>query len=402
MVLAGVPFGCRRTGKPPPASPPAVPAAPAFDESQRARATALGGEIARLINEHRLADLAAMIEFDPLIEAAFAGIDWQGSDQLRGFRQGFVRSIHDKPANMFSPLDGAQARFLRLRDTPTGTTILVRCMMDDGACTYLDFHPRFHPDGKTTLREFFNHATGLSLGETLRSLVIGIVPTLDVSLMDRVFGGKQKIDAAVVVAFCEACKRKDAAAAKAAFPKLPAGVRSNRPIFLAYLQTLMQNVDDPDYLAALDEGRKLYPNDPTLDFLSIDFHLLKKDYAALDASLRRIEERLGKDANLSTLRAVGFTEAGDAAGAAPLVAEALEMEPDFLNAHHVRLKVAILQRDFPLACRVLDDINSRSPDSWEAPDPANGPAFEAFVESGEYRAWLDRRAENAADADKPR
>jgi hypothetical protein len=179
---------------------------------------------------------------------------------------------------------------------------------------------------------------------------------------------------------------------------LPDDVRRSRLIFMSYLQVLMQDPGDPAYLTALEEGERLYPNDATLDFLAIDLHLLRKNYLAYESSIRRIEERLGRDAHLATLRAAGLIEAKDYSTAQAVIAEAIALEPDFKNAHRLRLKLAILQRDFTTACIVLDELNQRFGGKWRAPEPEKGEAFKDFAASAQYSEWLARQPDKTAPA----
>jgi hypothetical protein len=111
---------------------------PPLEPSQRESLNAFGEEMARLINEGKRKELAGLIDIDAVIAAAFAGVDWKSNDEVRGFYNGFVRSLHDDPAQLLRLLEGAEARFLRVRDTPRGTSALVRCILDSGASTYFD------------------------------------------------------------------------------------------------------------------------------------------------------------------------------------------------------------------------------------------------------------------------
>jgi hypothetical protein len=407
VVLAGAVASCRRSAKSP--SPPAgavpssqaEPSPPPLEASQRDRLNGFGEQLARLINDGKLNDLVRLLNIEALIEAAFAGVDWKSHSEVRGFYNGFVRSLHDDPVQLLRQLDGGEAKFLRIRETPRGTAVLVRCILRNGASTYFDVYPRFDADGTIGIREFYNHATGLTVLEAFRSVVLVVVPGLDVSFLEKVFTGRQKIDPQVFMEFAAALKTKDAARAKAAFPKLSDEARRSRPIFMSYLQVLMQDPDDPAYLAALEHGQQLYPGDPTLDFLAIDLHLLKKNYPAYDAAIRRIEDRLGRDAHLLTLRAAGLIEAKDYSSAQPVVAEAIALEPDFKNGYRLQLKLAILQRDYAAACATLDELKKRFAGRWRAPDPESGQPFKDFADSPEYHAWLARHSSKQTPPAEP-
>ncbi|MGI8604570.1 MAG: tetratricopeptide repeat protein [Verrucomicrobiales bacterium] len=351
---------------------------------------AFGKQLEDQINDGQLKEVAGLIDFDPLLEAAFAGIDWRENEETRGFHNELVRSLRVDPAQILKSLAGARAKFLRVRDTPRGQAVVIRCILHNGGSTYLEVFARPAPDGKLAIREIHNHATGVAVEEALRSIVITIVPSLDVSFLDRMFGGRQKIDAAAFSQLADAFKRKDVVQAKAAFAKMPAELKRARPVFMSYLQVLMDNPQDPAYLAALEEGQRIYGADPTLDFLRIDLHLLQNDYSAYDACLRRIEGMLETDAHLLTLRGIGYVEGRDYVAADAVLNQAVAIEPDFENAYRLRFKLAVLRRSYAEAITTLDELDRHFGEQWSPEKSDASAAFQEFLQSPEYRAWLDR------------
>ena len=66
-------------------------------------------------------------------------------------------------------------------------------------------------------------------------------------------------------------------------------------------------VDDDEYLIAISDLRKAYPNDLASALHSIDFYFLKNEFGKMRESIDRVIDKLGPDSHLYGLKAVGFS-----------------------------------------------------------------------------------------------
>jgi hypothetical protein len=369
---------------------PAIAGADArpLSPAHRELAAEFGESIAKQLTEGRLKAVADDIDWNPLTEAAFAGIDWESNPKWKELRDTLDRRVRADPAQLLANLEGTRARFLRLRDTSAGTAALVRCVMPGGASTYFDFFPRFHPDGSAHLANIYNHASGLTIPEALRAILLTLAPANDRTLWQRLFHGSESTDPALLESLDTALRTRNPGAVGEVWPKLPPALRAQRPLLMSAIQILMLDPDSPAYLAVLDEARTRYADEPLADLLSIDFHYLKKDLAGLEACLDRIAQRLGGiDANLLTLRASGRFLAGAYDACQESLAEALALEPDFEGAHQTRLQLLITQRDFAGAVAQLGEITDRFRRPFPPPTARDNPALDAFLASPEFAKW---------------
>jgi hypothetical protein len=396
-VALTVQSGCRpRAGAPAaaPATPVTAGPLPGTDPrpltpARREAVEEFGRTVATRLSAGEFDAVARDLDLTAMTDAAFAGIDWQENPKWVEFRDTLVRRLRADPAQLFAALKGGTAVFLRLHETPSGTAALVRCLLPNGAATYFDVFARFDDAAGTAhLANIYNHATGLDVPDSLRAILLALAPAADRTLADRLFGVDTTADPEVMSAFDTALRQRDPAAVAAVWPKLPAPLRAQRPVFMAALQVLMLDAKAPAYLAALEEARALYANEPLADLLSIDLHFLQNDPAALEACLDRVEQRLGgPDAHLATLRASARLAAGDDPGAERAIDAALSLEPDFPNASIARLKLLITRRDFTGAVALLQTMEDRFGGSYGPPPATRGAVFAEFLESPEYRKW---------------
>jgi Tetratricopeptide repeat len=374
-------------------APAAVAALPGTDSrplspAHRESTAELGEKTAQKLSNGQPDPIARDLNLDPILEAAFVGVDWDSNPKWKELRDTLVRRVRADPAQLLANLKGTHAKFLRLRETSSGTAALVRCVMPGGACTYFDIYPRFESDGSAHIGNIYNHATGLSVPEALRSILLTLAPAPDQTLIERLFAHAGKTDPAVLEEFDTALRSRSPAGVAAVWPKFPTSFRAQRPILMSALQVLMLEPESPAYLSLLEEARRQYTDEPLADFLSIDFYFLKKDRAGLEACLERIIERLGgPDANLITLRANGQLQAGDFTAALASLDEAFALEPDFEGAHFARLQALIAQRDFPAAVAQLDSLTERFNRPFPPSSARESAAMTAFLASPEFAKW---------------
>lgn len=348
-----------------------------------------GRAVATRLSAGEFDAVARELDLTVLTDAAFSGIDWNENPKWLEVRDTLVRRLRTNPAELFSALQGGEVVFLRLRETPSGTAALLRCLVPSGAVTYFDVFARFdETTGTARLANMYNHATGLDIPDSLRSVLVALAPAADRSLADRLFGAETIAAPETMEALDSALRQRDPAAVAAVWPKLPASLRRQRPVFMAALQVLMLDPQAPGYLAALEEARALYANEPLADLLSIDVHFLKNNTPELVAALDRIAQRLGgTDAHLETLRASAKLAANDETGAETAIDAALALEPGFANALATRLRLLIARRDFPAAVALLQSTEDTTGRILTPPDASRGPAFSDFLSSPEYRKW---------------
>lgn len=400
----------RREAAPPAPVPPPTTAGPLPDTDPRpltpARREALeefARTLTRRLNAGEFDAIARELDLTSLTHAAFSGIRWDENPKWLEFRDGLVRRLRADPAQLFAALKDSRAVFIRLHETPSGTAALVRCLLPNGAATYFDVFARFDSATATPrLANIYNHATGLDVPDSLRSILFALAPAADRSLADRLFGADTAAEPSLMMEFDTALRQRHPAAVAAVWPRLPASLRAQRPVFMAALQVLMLDPTAPAYLAALEEARSLYAGEAVADLLSIDLHFLKNDPAALEACLDRVEQRLGgPDAHLATLRASGRLAAGNDAGAEQAIDAALAMEPDFPNAFQARLKLLITRRDFTGAIALLESADARFGNDFRPPPASRGPAFADFLESPPFLKWKALHPDPAPPAPAP-
>lgn len=410
FALLALPACRPRPGPPAPAATPGPAADPLpgtdprpLTPVRREGLEEFGRDLAARLSAGEFDAVARELDIPAMTDAAFAGIQWDEHPHWAEFRDSLVRRLRTNPAELFSGLKDGRAVFLRLRETPSGTAALIRCLIPTGAATYFDVFARFdEATGTPSLANIYNHATGLDVPDSLRSILFALAPAADRSLADRLFGAGAAASPEIMDAFDAALRQRNPAAVAAVWPKLPDSLRAQRPVLMAAIQVLMLEPQAPGYLAALEEARARYGDEPLADLFSIDIHFLNNDTAALEACLDRIAQHLGgTDAHLENLRASGRLAANDIAGAESAVDDALALEPDFTNASATRLRLLIARRDFPGAVALLESVEDHTGRILTPPPASRGQDFADFLESPGFRRWKSTHPDPEPPAPAP-
>jgi hypothetical protein len=177
--------------------------------------------------------------------------------------------------------------------------------------------------------------------------------------------------------------------ALAGFDELPSAAKRDKTLLLLRLRAA-QDVDDRAYAAALSDLERYHPEDPSIDMLSIDGYLLKKQYDLALRSVGRLEKTLGGDPYLNVLRANINFESGnlDAArrAAEAAVAESPKLEVGYWALVTVLLKQQDIAAALPLMARLEDEFGA------DLSSVEEQPLYKHLVSSPQYEAWRAERS----------
>lgn len=178
--------------------------------------------------------------------------------------------------------------------------------------------------------------------------------------------------------------------AKKRFMELPTEVRTK--VKAIALQGLTIDVQQPAevYLASIEEFKKNFPNDPSVDLVEIDAHSLKNDYPKLVGSLDRLLAKTNNDPYVLIMRGRAWMRAKDYEKATADAMAAVTAEPEMWSGDggDLLIEIAVEQKKYGDAVTVLDKMlnDTITKDALHGVLSAD-PAFKGLVASKEYKAW---------------
>lgn len=124
------------------------------------------------------------------------------------------------------------------------------------------------------------------------------------------------------------------------------------------LNAAMQ-ADDDEYLSAITEFRNAYPDDVASQLHSIDFYFVKNDFKRMRETIDTLIKRLGPDAHLYGLKAVGYSSEANHGKAMETLKIAIQTEPDREDNYWSLIESALSAKDFDTVNVVLKTLVKR-------------------------------------------
>jgi tetratricopeptide (TPR) repeat protein len=281
---------------------------------------------------------------------------------------------------------GAKYSFIRVRTINSRSRVLFRFLGDDGL-NYHEFLVARYPDGQIGAEDIHIMLTGEMFSQSIRRLLMRLRAEQDRGLLARLKGTDQAFTkyAQQVQSMANAVKSGRPADALATYRQLPPELQRDKTIQL--LSVLAgKDVGDDEYITAVSAFRRDHPADPAVDLLSIDYHLLKKQYDEAIKSVDQLDKAIGGDPYLFAMRANIQSEAGRFDQARSSAERAVKELPTMEEAYWVRITVALKEKNHPDTLKWLKAIVENC--GTEIDDLTEIDDYSTFVESAQHAEWL--------------
>lgn len=370
-------------------SPPAT-AAPSEEECR-----AFARSVAQAMASGDPTALHKLIDWDAIFQTMAVGLEMSASYR-EGVIQGLRKSIADPERGLSGRFvtnvkKGGSLTFLRTRQSRGRPVVLFRMILPDeqGGLNYYEFAPRRGPGGQVLASDIYVYLSGELISETLHRMLLPMVADQSRSFLDRLITGKRDYvhDYPDMGRAFGLMSQGKPAEALAIFKKMRPGTRKLKAVLLGRIGAAQRVGNDAEYAEAIEEYRKNYPDDPSLDLISIDAYIMRKDFDGALKAIDRLDQALGGDPYLDTLRSGLCESRGDKEAARRFARRAVEKDPTILKAHWARAGFAIEARDYKEVLEDLKEIDRRF--KMVFGDLTKVPAYAGFVQSPEYREWLD-------------
>jgi tetratricopeptide (TPR) repeat protein len=390
--------GCNKPAAPAASPGPAAESVgkPLTDEECLAAAEAIS-EAAR---SGDVAALNRMIDWDSVIQRSTAGID-----APEPFRKGFIKGLRSSllkdngVANgvVKAVEGGGSYTLLHSHTRENRRWLLFRLVLPESSVNYHDLLLARRPDGKIKAVDMHIYLSGESMSQILRRSYLLAVAQGSGGLVDRLTGADKEYAKNInqLSKMVKAGRSNRPGEVLDIYKSLPPDLKKDKNILVLRLQAA-QKLGDDEYSQSLEDYRTMHPNDASIDFLSIDYYVLKKRYGEALVCLDRLDQAVQGDPYLQTMRANIHIEQDDLTAARADVKKALEAEPGMVAAYWSLVNLSLKENDHDETLRTLRLLRDRF--SIEIGDLSALPEYEEFVKSPQYQEW---RKENPGPAAKP-
>jgi tetratricopeptide (TPR) repeat protein len=284
--------------------------------------------------------------------------------------------------------DGGSYKLLRIHIVAGRPHVQFRLLSAAGELNYHEYDLTRFPDGKVAAQDVFIYMLGEPLSESVFQLVVPAMNSGKGTLGTPKFDPQQLGAMNTLTSMSQAIQAGDFAKAVAEYGKFPKKWQEEKRVLVLYMQATagLGAGGEPNYLAAMERFRKLYPNDACVDFISIDYFFLKKQYDDARKAVDHLDKVVGGDPYLDVVRGNCWMEAGRFDEARAALENAANAEPELANACWARIALSLREKKHidTLAWlkRVVEQCHEQVLDLATLPEYAN------FVRSPEHALWL--------------
>lgn len=369
-------------------------APPSADECK-----AFGNKLATAVTANDKPTTDNLFRMDALIDRCVSDLSMSPKDK-QSFTRGASQGGGQLTAQIIDQVQkGGKYTFLRVHEVNGRLRALLRLISPEGAVNYHDFTVARYPDNTIAMEDVYVLATGEMMSQTIRRLVLALLAEHNRNLIERLSGGEQLYTkhAGDLMKMNQATRAGKHQQALATYHSLPAELQKNKIFQLAAIAAAQGSGNDEVYMKEMENFRKNHPDDAAVEFVSIDYYTIKKNYDKAVEAINHIEKQIGNDPYLAALRGATYSEAGRTKEAKAEVEKAIAAEPNLDLIYGLRISIALKAMDNVDALKWLKKMSKGCGIELDPEGLKNNEEYAMFVKSPQFKelkAWV-------ADPKKP-
>jgi hypothetical protein len=370
---------------------PAVPAKATLPSEENCRQWARSFEIA--FNKGDVARCNELIDWDALAEKATA---WPSpSPAVAQFRTQFLANLKSSvrsASGIVGPLIqsvgvqfGGSYKFLRCRTVDGRPRALFRMLGFDRAHNYHEYSLGVSADGAVRAVDFRGYLSGEIISENYRQWFLPFARQAEKGRFEQLAPADREF-VANRSQFFAFSRETDNRRIVEIYSRLPESMKKMRLVLSLRLRAA-QSLGNAEWLRAIDDFLRYYPNEPTNDLVLLDVFILRKSYDQALAAIDRLDKLVGGDPYLKVRRADLLLGQGKPDEAWKVTEAAIAEEPTQNWAYLSLADQSIKNRNFAKTAELLTTMVSKL---HMSPGFAMfDPSYAEFRKSNEYKAWLE-------------
>jgi hypothetical protein len=395
LIALSIGLGCLQiaaAADPPAGQAPAATNAPAKEVTAE-EAKKWAAELQRVVRVQDVDTFNQLFDWDAFVAKATAipGNSPELNKFRKSFRQG-LKSASVSPKAGFAHLIMAAVeaagdyRPLRIHREDGHERALFRLISSNGALNYHDYVLDRSTQGNVVATDVYIFLIGELYSQNLRRSFLPLAHQSGAARLENLVGADKDFVAHLSEfnQMSRYVKEKNWRQAMNTYKALPASVRESKTALMVRLFAT-QSISDSEYLAAIDELRKKYPDDGMIDLISIDAYVLRNAYDKSLESIEHLDKTVGGDPYLKILRANVLEREKKLDAARDLVQSALADEPTLLRGYYAMIDISLARHD---PAETLKWMKNAEAQGVKFGDLKAVSAFAEFVKSPQYKTWL--------------
>ena len=349
---------------------------------------AFGHTIAGHFDAGNAKEVVDLLDQFGFLDRITVGLGYNANEE-RDFRAGVLKTLPQNLTTQFETF--TSGRFLRVQKVGAEKRALVRVVSEDGAANYLAFTCSRRGNGPLRWSDAFVYMSGETMSESSRRTILPLVAQSKKGLIERLTKNESEFVAHFpkVHQASRFIQSGEMAKAWAEVEKLPASLKKDRTVLMLRLRAA-QAVGEPEYLKVIEDWEAAFPGDATLDFISIDGDVMRKDYTKAVQHIDSFAKRIGGDAYLDFLAANVLLMAERYEESEKRARAGLKTEPKLANAYDVLLTIALKAKNHAEIISILETLRGLYP-TMNIEEVVADDLYKDFRASDAYRAWLAKQ-----------
>jgi hypothetical protein len=334
--------------------------------------------------------LANVVDWDDVLKLALRDLELSAKSRSE-FRRGVLSSLQ-QPSGILGVIiqnvsQGGSYRLLRIGERDGQKSILMRMAGTSG----VNYHEYLLTNigGQPQATDIYIYLSAERISDTLRRAAIPLVQHESRNLVDRLTKTESAFVANVetIQKMTEAMQNARHAEAIDLYRQLPAELQRDKNIMLIRYQSAV-TLGEAETTATLDDFRAHHPHDVGVDFMLIDFYVLKRDFASALECIDRLDQAVGGDPYLDSMRAEIVLQQGHPAEALRLAERAVTAVADLPGPRFSLIGASLATKDFGRTAAEMREVEQRF--GLDFGELNANPAYAEFVKSPEGVAWQRR------------
>ncbi|HET6325340.1 MAG TPA: hypothetical protein VFG04_11745 [Planctomycetaceae bacterium] len=339
------------------------------------------------------------------VDAFNKAVDWDAfvatatalpgnSAQLKEFRAHFERDLKAATASprsgfgraIIGAIDGpGEYRPLHTHREAGRVRVLFRLISTNGALNYHDWVLGRSKDGNVAAADCYVFLIGEMYSQNLRRSFLPLAHKQGGASLDSLSGEEKDLVAHIneVSQMGLYVRQRDWRQAMSVYAQLPPTVQQSTPALTMRLLAT-QGIGNAEYLATIDAFRKQHPKDAMIDLISIDAHIIRKDYAKALEAIDRVDKSVGGDPYLNVLRGSVLEQEKKLDAARAVIEKSVAQEPTLLRGYYALIDLSLERHNYADTVKWLKQAEAKG---VKFGDMRNAATFGDFVKSPEYKSW---------------
>lgn len=304
-----------------------------------------------------------------------------------GFTAGVENSLNVGDQVISSLGTEGSFKLLRLKDFPERPTAIFRLISKEGLNYYEVYLSPINQTDSIMIKDFYIYMGAQVFSSTLKRLYLSSLPDSSAAKMTKDTTDAERAFISYLPEIEEVgqliLEEKQTKAMKK-IETLPTILREDKMIQIMRVNVAF-NVDSLTYEKAVADFKALYPNDPVIELMALDFSFLKGNYKRSLEAIDNLNDKVGGDPYLKVMKADIYQDLKQYDTAEELLNVAIEDEPESEESYWSLILLLLDQDKYEQTVAIFDTMHRK----FEV-NPADfliKKQYTKFWESDFYKKW---------------